>query len=229
MEIQIPTVLLILGSTNAELMRIHAHYPLLAFLLSIANTNKRPDRAQPTPIHTTPASSVGIWTIHVLAAIGAGVVIWQTIEIGRNGVVSWACPTDWYPVLWIGMAVVHHAVSVVLMRWSLSVTAVPAPALPSSASARKPSRPATASAFTCWDLTQPGIRVEVHGKRFAKWSKATADLVNNYNFLFGTAIFASLTLVSGVVALKKLATFGGVAIAARVAADYVLEGIEERK
>jgi hypothetical protein len=98
MEIQIPTVLLILGSTNAELMRIHAHYPLLAFLLSIANTNKRPDRAQPTPIHTTPtptvylgpygtarrrdpsargstASSVGIWTIHVLAAIGAGVVM----------------------------------------------------------------------------------------------------------------------------------------------------------
>jgi hypothetical protein len=177
----------------------------------------------------------------MLAALGAAIVIWQTIEIGRNGVVSWACWTDFYPVLWIGMAVVHHVLSVVLMRCSLSVTTQPAPSLPSTTSARKPSNPsnptkqpttatATTSAFTCWDLTHPTINVSVHmhRTRFAKRAKASADLVNNVNFLYGTAVFASLTLVSGRVAMQKLATFGIIAVAARMAAHYVLEGIEEQ-
>jgi hypothetical protein len=75
-------------------------------------------------------------------------------------------------------------------------------------------------------LTNDQVHVEVGRKKFAKWSKAVADLVNIVNYLYGTAAFTSLTLVSGVVAIQKLGTSGIVAAGARIATVWVLEGIK---
>jgi hypothetical protein len=162
------------------------------------------------------ATRIGIWIVHLLAGTGAGIVTWQTIEIGRNGVLSWACWTDFYPVVWIGLAVVHHVLSIGFMRASLRTTLT------------KPENPTpqAISAFSKWDLTNDQVHVAVGRNRFAKWSKAVADLVNNVNYLYGTAVFTSLTLVSGVVAIQKLVLFGVVAVGARIATVWVLEGIE---
>ncbi|KAF2831431.1 hypothetical protein CC86DRAFT_366792 [Ophiobolus disseminans] len=245
----IPTVLLVLGSTNAEIIRVHARYPLLAFFLSLTNMNKRPDVVQPTHPTTRPTPdsiSLGpygmvrrrnrklrtppyrIMTIHFLAAVGAAIVIWQTVEIGRYGVLSWACWTDFYPLIWIGMAVLQHVLSVVLMRSSLClmVDTVLPPQVPRKSSQPTKQRVPAKSAFTSFDLTEADLQVEVGRKRFAKWGKAAADLVNNVNYLYGTAVFASITLVSGRLAIHRLATFGIITAAARMATVFVLEDID---
>jgi hypothetical protein len=112
------------------------------------------------------------------------------------------------------MAVLHHVLSVMFMRASLHVEA------PSS------SKPITRNAYTVWDLTAADIRVEVRRRKLAKWSKAANDLVNNVSYLYGTMVFTSLTLVSGRVAIEKLAAFGVIAGAGRVAAVWVLEDVE---
>lgn len=244
---KIPTVLLVLGSTNAEIMRIHSRYPILAFFLSIANINKRPDTSQPLPTITSPSAvllgpygsvkrrdqtskpnPIAIWILHILAAGGVGIIVWQTVEIGRRGVLSWACWTDFYPLIWVAMAVVHHVLSVSLMRTSLRVTVVPplSPPLKRKPSSTGLQQVKEKSPFACWDLTQGNLRVEVKRRKFAKWSKAIADLVNNVNYLCGTAVFASITLVSGRVAIQKLSAFGIITVAVRIAAVYVLEDIE---
>jgi hypothetical protein len=216
------------------------------------HVNKRPDKAQ----HVVPAlntanvmlgpygvvkqrdpsaprtiaTRIGIWVVHILAAVGAGIVTWQTIDIGRNGVLSWACWTDFYPVVWIGLAVLHHFLSIGFMRASLETCRSYSTSLPSNSTSN--SRRATqksvieVSAFGIWDLTQNDVHVEVKRKKFAKWSKAAADLANNVNYLYGTAIFTSLTLISGVVAISKLGAFGIIAVAARIATVWVLEDIE---
>jgi hypothetical protein len=65
--------------------------------------------------------------------------------------------------------------------------------------------------------------VELAYKRAARWSKAVADLLNNINFLYGTAIFSSLTLVSGHSAIKVMVLYGVVAVFSRIVAVWVLE------
>jgi len=248
---KIPTVLLVLGSTNAEIIRVHARYPLLALFLSVTNINKRPDHPQQdharlqttTSISLGPygvvqqrkpsssvsrASAIGIWVVHILAALGAAIVIWNTVEIGRNGVMSWACWTDFYPVVWIGMAVLHHVLTVVCMRASLGVERTKVLVLPARGKSqpRRQTYTSSPSSFALWDLTHPDLLIKVKRRKFAKWSKAATDLVNNVNYLYGTAVFTSLTLVSGRVAIQKMAWFGIITVAARIAVVWVLEDIE---
>jgi hypothetical protein len=174
----------------------------------------------------TGATRIGMCVVHILAAVGAGIVIWQTIEIGSNGVLSWACWTDFYPLVWIALAVLHHVLSVGFMRASLGVS------ISSSSNSEGKSREviqqsvANGSAFGIWDLTRSDIQVELRRKRFAKWSKAVVDLLNNVNYLYGTAVFTTLTLISGVVAITKLCAFGIIVVVARIATVWVLENIE---
>jgi Flp pilus assembly protein TadB len=82
------------------------------------------------------------------------------------------------------------------------------------------------SAFRIWDLTRSDVQVELRRKRFGKWSKAVVGLVNNVNYLYGTAVFTSLTLVFGVVAITKLAIFGIIVVGARIVTVWVLDDIE---
>jgi hypothetical protein len=61
---------------------------------------------------------------------------------------------------------------------------------------------------------------------FDGWGEAIADLVNNTIYLYGTVVFSSLTLISGRVAIQKLATFGIITVAAGMVAVFVLEVID---
>jgi hypothetical protein len=164
----------------------------------------------------------------LLATIGAAVVIWQTIEIARNGVLSWACWTSVYPLVWVGLALLHYLLSVGCMRASLRIRAGHLGTLSATPAGKlaRADHSDVLSSFKYWDLTQKGLQVEVGRKTFAKWSKDAADLVNNVNYLYSTAIFTSLTLVSGRIAIGKLGIFGVIAVAARIATVWVLEDIE---
>jgi hypothetical protein len=159
---------------------------------------------------------------HVLVGTGAAVVVYQSVDLGRKSVVSWACWTDWYPVLWVCFGAYHHILSVVCMRLSLHIHAFQ----PSSAShAPLPSpSPFTAvqPAILVWDLTRQPYTVVAH-KRFARWSKALVDLLNNINYLYGTAIFSSLALVSGRNTINNLAIYGAVAVVGRMVGLWALE------
>ncbi|KAG9188826.1 hypothetical protein G6011_07531 [Alternaria panax] len=100
----VPTVHLILGPSNADIMRIHARYPILSFFLSITNINKTPDRSHNVLHEATyivplglysflPVNSPGlntrlnrltIWTAHMLSFVDAALLIWRTYDIGKE-------------------------------------------------------------------------------------------------------------------------------------------------
>jgi hypothetical protein len=53
------------------------------------------------------------------------------------------------------------------------------------------------------------------------------DLPNNATYLYGTAIFSSLTMVSEHNIMKVLCTCSGIAVVSRMAAVWMLEEIGE--
>lgn len=215
---------------------MNAQYPLLAFLLSIASINKRSETV--ATVHQSSSRSVdlgqygyvqrvsrtsyvGIAAAHVLAAAGAAAVIWQTVDVGRKSVVSWACWTDFYPTLWVCLAILQHLLAVTSLRLSLTVSKAKSEDLHVEKHSTKQ------SGLARWNLLQKDWKVELAYRRIARWSKAFADLLNNLNFLYGTAIFSSLTLVSGHNAIKIMVTYGAIAVFARITAVWVLEEMDE--
>ncbi|KAH6629788.1 hypothetical protein C7974DRAFT_193026 [Boeremia exigua] len=249
----VPTVLLVLGTSNEDVIRISARFPLLAFFLALATINKRPQLTKlpsasprvvidlgpygaisekartyspPTAFRGVTTTHVGIVVAHIATGAGAAVVVWRTIDLGVNAVVTWACWTDFYPMVWLLLAVVHHIAAVVFVRLTLKITPCPTRSVNNTAqgiataTARVP-----ISALRVWDLQQQNCTVICAHTGFAKLSKAGLDLLNNATYLYGTAIFSSLTMVSGHNAIKVLCTYSGVAVASRIAAVWVLEEI----
>jgi hypothetical protein len=216
-------------------MRIHARYPALAFFLGITNINKRPGRSQDhhVPLESTEVVQLGpygvllinstdsntrmnrfsIWTAHILSCAGAAILIWQVHNIGHNAVVSWAFWTDVYPILCVALGVIHHVLAVTCMRLGLR--------------SNSPSRPRRWSMLWIWDLTQSDLRISVANRKWARWSKAANNLFNNWNHLLGTAVFSSLTLVAGHIAIQKLATLGVIAFLSKGVTEWMLEGMQE--
>jgi hypothetical protein len=88
---------------------------------------------------------------------------------------------------------------------------------------------ANKSALWVWDPTEPNPEVSIAHRKWARWSKAGNDLLNNANYLYGTAVFSSLTLVTGHTAIQKLATLGVIAFLSKGVAVWVLEGMEEEE
>jgi len=148
---------------------------------------------------------------HVFAAVGAAGVIWQTQNLGNRAVVSWACWTDFYPALWICIGLIHHILAILFLRLSLK-----------SDDTSTRTRKGAPLLVTQLDMTQGGLDLIVAHTRFASWSKAFVDLLGNVNYLYGTVVFSSLTLVSGVVAIKVLVVYGIVAAVARIMGAWTL-------
>lgn len=138
---------------------------------------------------------------HFLAAGCAAVIIWQTVDLGRNALLTWACWTDFYPLIWVCLAVAHHLVSVLSLRLSVRIS------IPRSGTPRA-GDPVSRSGLKVWSLAQGNQEIEISRKTLLRCSKAAADLLNNLNFLYGTAIFSSLTLVSGQRAIRALIVYG---------------------
>lgn len=152
---QVPTVLLLLGSSNEDVIRINARYPILAFSLAITCINKRPQmgkmrcKSPDTIIDLGPYGTIdqsapnskdpyttqkkrhnlpvparyGIPIAYLLACIGAGAIVWSTVDLAFHTVVTWACWTYFYPIIWLALAVVHHILAVISIRCSLELTA----------------------------------------------------------------------------------------------------------
>lgn len=307
---KIPTVILVLGSPNEDIIRISARYPILALFLSVTCINKRTQvnkmrsRSADTIIDLGPYGTIdqrassskdphrlqtdedvpylsrrlsrwGILGAHVLAGGGAGVIIWITIDLAMHGVVTWACWTSFYPVIWLALAIVNYFAGVITIRHSLRLptrvttslndadetgstelvpitsTEHPRAHVPSTGSmgrtesrlegnqhplpnsqtlsddaqagAVPPFQSAAKSALFVLDLKQEGGTVLCTRRRFADLSKACVDLLNNATYLYGTAIFSSLTMVSGHNAIEVLCVYAGVAVVSRVVAEWVLE------
>jgi len=153
----IPTVLTLLGSTNDDLIRIHAEYPILALLLSISNIGTasahisgiRPVWTRQTTNLQVGSSSdaqrgdLGLYdyiipptrrpldsltamiAYHIVALVGAIIVLWQTIDLGQKAVLTWACWTSFYPALWVLLGVLHYILAVCCLRLSLYDNAAP--------------------------------------------------------------------------------------------------------
>lgn len=228
---QIPTVLLVLGNTNEDIIRINSRYPFLAFLFSITNVNKRHDSAtemieKPSTVtlglyggvrrltlrpFASVADGSGLVFVYALALTGTGVVVWQTIDLGRKSIVSWSCWVDYWLWAWLFFAIVHHWFAASSMRFSLQWQSGNAP-------------------IGKWrtqisDLTE-NKWVAIH-PRFARWSKVVADLVIDVAYIYGTAIFSSLTLVPAGEALKILVIYGSIAVVTRIAAVWVLKEMDK--
>jgi hypothetical protein len=227
-------VLLLLGNTNEEIIRIHARYPILALCLSFTNINKANARFEfnnslhqpsipsnaiflgPYGVAGTTHTKTSLFQIkalpialaHILAASGAAAVIWQTIILGQRAVLSWSCWTNFYPAIWVCSSLVHHIFAILLLRLSLKT--------------KSPEKFAKGRALTQLDLTEDGLEIFVAHRQFAVWSKVFVDLVGNINYLLGTVILSSLTLVSGNNAIKILVAYGIIASVARLIAGWAL-------
>lgn len=201
-------------------------------------------------------------TLYAIAMAGAALVIWQTIELGQKAVLTWACWTDFYPGLWLFVAVLQHFVSVVTMRLALHNASavgddnIPMVPVSPSASCLAPSnsfpviptaprrhstikrRPTVSSTRGMdryggpigpgvWrlNLLSQDLNLELARPKLAVWSKVGTDLLANANFVYGTIIFSSLSLVSGVNAIKIVLVYGFVVAITRVLTAFVLENI----
>lgn len=227
--------------------------------------------------HIFPLSArYGIPMAHLLACFGAGAIVWSTVDLAFRTVVTWACWTSFYPIIWLTLAVFHHILAVVSIRYSLKLPAraltaaddstqtsctelVPignteylrSPIPSASLSARVDSQAhdcgssyniqvhpddgqvrglqqvhlGARSALLVCDLRPDSGTIDCTHRRWAELSKASMDLLNNATYLYGTAIFSSLTMISGHNAIKVLSVYASVAVVSRVIADWVLEEI----
>ena len=243
-----------------------------------ASSSKDPHRLQAdkdAPYLSHRLARWGILGAYVLGGGGAGVIIWSTIDLAMHGVVTWACWTSFYPIIWLALAIVNYLGGVISIRHSLKlstrVTNSPKDAdetgstelvpinsvqhpgshvtstgstgrtesrlegnqhpLPNpqtlsddaQAGAAQPFQSIARSALFVLDLKQEGGTVLCTRRRFADLSKACVDLLNNATYLCGTAIFSSLTIVSGHNAIEVLCVYTSVAVVSRVVAEWVLE------
>jgi TM2 domain-containing membrane protein YozV len=233
-----------------------------------ASSSKDLQKDEDVPYFLHQLAHWGILGAHVLACGGAGVIIWSTIDLAIHGVVTWACWTSFYPVIWLALAIANYFGGVVTIRHSLKlptrVTCSPNDAnetfsthlvpingmehprshVPSTGSTgrtearlegdRHPlpdTQPRfddeqTREARPCQSVAKSALSVlDLKPGRFADVSKACVDLLDNAIYLYGTAIFSSLTMVRGHNAIRVLCIYASVAVVSRVITEWVLEGI----
>lgn len=124
----LPTLMVLIGPSVAEISLLYLHRPILSALLSLgtptiwaasylfeANT---PDRARITtfdglaPRRLSPRVAVALSASEYLLAAGAAVnSIFTALEIGRKTVLAWGCTTQFTPFLWAVLPSVVYAVA----------------------------------------------------------------------------------------------------------------------
>lgn len=121
----VPTMLTLLGIQRSELMAVHERWPILALLLRLTTVNIAEDRipwsgraklqresASAVKITLHNSSRLVLIVVHIVAALAAGVTIWQTIDLGRRAVLAWACWTSFYPSVWLCLSAFQHFLDV---------------------------------------------------------------------------------------------------------------------
>ena len=90
-----------------------------------ASSSKDPHRLQAdkdAPYLSHRLARWGILGAYVLGGGGAGVIIWSTIDLAMHGVVTWACWTSFYPIIWLALAIVNYLGGVISIRHSLKLS-----------------------------------------------------------------------------------------------------------
>jgi hypothetical protein len=131
--LQIPTILSMVGTSRDDYLKIHKRFPILALLLSCCNPSTMIAglvwRAGTPPEDVLLKNHVQIdayrggkymaVVIHGAVAAAAGLVIWQALVVGMRGVVSFACPTWFNPLIWVLVGPLAHTVDVITSRWCI--------------------------------------------------------------------------------------------------------------
>jgi hypothetical protein len=86
-----------------------------------ASSSKNLQKDKEAPYLSHRLAHWGIFGAHVLACGGAAAIIWSTIDLALHGVVTWACWTSFYPVIWLALAIIHYLGGVISIRYSLKL------------------------------------------------------------------------------------------------------------
>lgn len=126
--------------------------------------------------------------VHLIVLIAACGIAYQTYDLGQKAVLSWACWTWFYPMIWLGLSILQHLLSILTKRLDSEINA-------------------------CSRRRMLGTRL----------LKIATDAMGMVAYIYGTIVFASLTLVSGQNAVEIVAVYGALAIVSRGCAAWVLD------
>jgi hypothetical protein len=224
-----------MGNSNEDIIRVNARFPLLGLLLSITNITKRhnsnDDFMESTSITTDVSlglygsvtksttnhfasglNRIGLLCVYIFTTLGAGCVVWQTIDLGMKSIVSWSCWMDFWPLVWLSMAVLHHILATGCMRICFK--------------SQNGDTPFSTYHLLICDLTHGNVKLR--HPRSARCAKILTDVAMDMTYIFGTAVFSSLTLVAATDALKALSIYGGVAVISRLGTIWILKEMRKQ-
>jgi Co/Zn/Cd efflux system component len=64
-----------------------------------------------------------LYVTYVAAGGDLIVVVWKTVDLALDAVITWSCWTFFDPIVWLAFAVLHHIRAVILTRHSLKLPA----------------------------------------------------------------------------------------------------------
>ncbi|EUC27603.1 hypothetical protein COCCADRAFT_30949 [Bipolaris zeicola 26-R-13] len=96
-----PTLLSTIAPSIAEMALLSAHRPALSFLIALGAPS----------IWPTKLIEYNDPTRYVLVAGAVFNIVWTSLELGRNSILSWGCTTTFGPLLWTSLAGVVHLVA----------------------------------------------------------------------------------------------------------------------
>ncbi|KAK6526130.1 hypothetical protein TWF281_011166 [Arthrobotrys megalospora] len=131
-----PTTLSVLGPSIAEMALLSIHRPLLTLLLSLGAPAVFPGRflQWEDPLRANepavgafivrPLSSPWKWVVVFFQYAAAGGCVANVFHaawrIGTRGIISWACATSFWPVMWVLLSLVIHFCAILSLRTALT-------------------------------------------------------------------------------------------------------------
>ncbi|KAK6337194.1 hypothetical protein TWF718_009976 [Orbilia javanica] len=131
-----PTTLSVLGPSVAEMALLSIHRPLITLLISLGAPAVFPGRflQWEDPLRANepavgaflvrPLRSPWKWVVlflQYLFAVGAVVNVFHAAwRIGTRSIISWACATNYWPVMWVLLSLVIHFCAILSLRAAIT-------------------------------------------------------------------------------------------------------------
>ncbi|KAJ7231777.1 hypothetical protein C8J57DRAFT_1730051 [Mycena rebaudengoi] len=208
----IPTILSMIGTSRDDHLRIHKQFPILALLLSACNpstiisglawrTNTPPEDvlSSRVQIDTYRRGKIIAVVIHGIAMAAAGLTIWQAVVLGMRGVVAFACPTWYNPLLWVLLGPVAHIIDFTTSRWCIE-----------------------SRHRWSWNLSVLD-ELKVGWSWVMRWKDMILTILALAQYIYGTVILSSMQLVAPRPALQIAVLFALPAIFAKLVSVFLLE------
>lgn len=229
-----PTMVGMIGNSTDEILEIHSYHPILAFFLSICTPSTLPLRVSWSSRDEQPGVSnlekvllskgdasyrirtVPTWQIiifHILAMIGAGGVIAQTVFLGERAFISFACWTSFWPIVSVMFSTAFvHVADVVWSRLCLG-----------------PKNFGEGNSLRwSWKIADVSDRLVVTRPGMAKLKNMATAVGTCVLYAWLTILFSSIQLVSATKAMRiVLGAYFTCAMAARGIVVWLLEVVPE--